>query len=82
MTHVCHELGLRVPEDISIVSFDGTQSAKFTQPALSTMRQPIREIGSTAVRMLLEMITNRDSAPRAVTFRSNLVPGVSCAAQR
>ena len=80
--HVCHELRLRVPEDISIVSFDGTQSARFTQPALSTMRQPIREIGSTAVRMLLQLITDRDSEPREVTFRSNLVLGGSCAPPR
>ena len=77
--HVCHQLHLRVPDDISIVSFDGTQSARFTQPTLSTMRQPIREMGSTAVRMLLDLVTNRDSVPRAVDFRSNLVLGGSCA---
>ena len=80
--HVCHQLQLRVPEDISIVSFDGTQSARFTQPTLSTMRQPILEIGSTAVRMLLELVTDRDSVPRAVNFRSNLVIGGSCAAPK
>jgi LacI family transcriptional regulator len=80
--HVCHQLGLRVPEDISIVSFDGTQSARFTQPALSSMRQPIQEIGSTAVRMLLELVTDRPNTTRAVTFRSNLVLGGSCAAPR
>jgi LacI family transcriptional regulator len=78
--HVCHQLHLRVPEDISIVSFDGTESARFTLPVLSTMRQPIQQIGSTAVRMLLKSITDRDSAPRTVILRSNLVVGESCAA--
>lgn len=75
----CEELGLRVPEDVSIVSFDGTQSARFSRPPLTTMRQPIREIGSTAVRLLLERVANSSKEPEAVVFRSNLVLGKTCA---
>jgi LacI family transcriptional regulator len=80
--YACHQLGLGVPEDLSIVSFDGTQSARFTQPVLSTMRQPVREIGETSVRLLLGMIADRDAKPRSVMLRSNLVVGGSCAAPR
>lgn len=76
----CDELGLRIPQDVSIVSFDGTQSARYTRPVLTTMRQPIREIGATAVRLALDRVRDRTRAPRSVLFRSNLVLGASCAA--
>lgn len=75
----CEDLGLRVPEDVSIVSFDGTQSARFSRPPLTTMRQPISEIGSTAVRLLLERVADPSMVPETVSFRSNLVLGNSCA---
>jgi LacI family transcriptional regulator len=75
----CHELGIRVPEDVSIVSFDGTQSARFTSPPLTTMRQPVAAIGSTAARMLLGMVADHESRPAPVVLRGNLVVGGSCA---
>lgn len=76
----CQELGLRVPQDVSIVSFDGTQSARFTSPTLTTMRQPVRALGSTAAKILLRMGADPAAAPTSVVFRSNLVIGGSCAA--
>lgn len=75
---VCHDLGLSVPADISIVSFDGTQSTRYTQPPLTSMRQPIKELGSTAVRVLLEMI-GHPGRTCTVVLRCNLVLGGSCA---
>lgn len=78
---VCYDMGLAVPADISIVSFDGTQSTRYTQPPLTSMRQPINELGSTAVRVLLEMITDTKRVSNVV-LRSNLVLGASCATAR
>lgn len=78
---VCHELGLSVPADISIVSFDGTQSTRYTQPPLTSMRQPIKELGSTSVRILLEMVGD-PGRTSTVVLRSNLVLGGSCAPPR
>lgn len=78
--HACDELGLRVPDDVSIISFDGTQSARYTRPVLTTMRQPIGEIGATVVRLVLDRVRDRSRAPESVVFRSNLVLGASCAA--
>jgi len=75
----CDQLGLRVPEDLSIVSFDGTQAARFSRPPLTTMRQPVRDIGLTSVRLLLGMIAGTSTAPDSVVYRSNLVLGGSCA---
>lgn len=47
------ERGIRVPEDIAIVSFDGTVSADFVWPRLTTAVQPLAEMADTAVRILL-----------------------------
>jgi LacI family transcriptional regulator len=45
--------GLRVPEDLSIVGFDDTSVARFAAPPLTTVRQPLREIGAAALRRAL-----------------------------
>jgi LacI family transcriptional regulator len=50
------DAGLRVPEDVSVVGFDDIQSAAFHNPRLTTVRQPLREMGRTAARVLLERI--------------------------
>ncbi len=71
----CSELGLRVPGDVSVVSFDGTRSARFTQPALTTMRQPVGEMGNAVVQLLTARVATPTLPPSAVTFRTNLVIG-------
>ena len=49
------ELGLRIPEDIAIASFNDISVAQFLNPPLSTVRLPSEEIGETAVELLLEL---------------------------
>lgn len=48
------EAGLRVPEDVAIVTFDGTDDSAYSVPPLTTIRQPIEEIARNAVALLLE----------------------------
>lgn len=55
-------LGRRVPEDLSIVGFDDVESARWSTPPLTTVRQPLEDIGGEAVRML-------DGALRGVRTR-------------
>ena len=50
------DAGLRVPEDISVVGFDDIQNAAFHNPRLTTVRQPLREMGNIAARVVLEHI--------------------------
>jgi LacI family transcriptional regulator len=50
-----HKRGLRLPEDLSIVGFDDTPLAVWTSPQLTTVRQPMREMGRQAVRTLLSI---------------------------
>jgi LacI family transcriptional regulator len=57
------EAGRRVPEDVSVVGFDDIQSAAFQNPALTTVRQPLREMGVIAAETLLQRITAPPNAP-------------------
>jgi LacI family transcriptional regulator len=51
------ESGLHIPEDVSVVGFDDIQSAAYQNPGLTTVRQPLREMGRTAAEILLRRIS-------------------------
>jgi DNA-binding LacI/PurR family transcriptional regulator len=58
------EHGLRVPEDVSVLGFDDIKSAAFQNPALTTIRQPLHQIGQTAALTLLERITKTGASKK------------------
>ena len=64
---------LRVPEDISIVGFDDIQAAAFQNPSLTTVRQPLRNMGATAAKILLRRIRAQGSDPETVPVLPELV---------
>jgi alanine racemase len=68
-----HELGRTVPGDISVVGFDDVDLAASTDPPLTTVHQPVRAKGETAVRMLLSVIEGRDAAPGHQRLETRLV---------
>src|SRR5208337_383329 len=55
------ESGRRVPKDVSVVGFDDIQSAAFQNPSLTTVRQPLREMGRVAAEILLKRINRPGS---------------------
>jgi LacI family transcriptional regulator len=58
----------QVPEDVSVVGFDDIQSAAFQNPALTTVRQPLREMGVLAAETLLRRINAPSSSPYPKTI--------------
>jgi LacI family transcriptional regulator len=57
------EAGLRVPEDVSVVGFDDIYEAAYHIPALTTIRQPLKRMGTLAAETLTKRIANPESAP-------------------
>ncbi len=56
-------LGLRIPEDVSVVGFDGDPSCRLLTPTLATIRQPAREMGIAAMEILLDLMAeSKDGA--------------------
>jgi LacI family transcriptional regulator len=60
------ESGLIVPDDLSVLGFDGIELGEFVRPALSTVYQPLSDIGTTSVELLLEQMSLGAEARRAV----------------
>jgi DNA-binding LacI/PurR family transcriptional regulator len=54
------DAGLRVPEDVSVVGFDDIQAAEYLTPSLTTVRQPLQQMGEMAATQLLSRIANPD----------------------
>ena len=80
------EMGLCVPDDISVAGFDDTLAARTTVPQLTTVRQPLRAMGHRAVEVLLARIAeqNGESAPvpiKPVVFPVGLVLRASVGAR-
>jgi LacI family transcriptional regulator len=67
------ELGLRVPQDLSVVGFDDIDISQHTNPPLTTVHQPIRRKGETAVRALLSVIEHRDPRPGQLRLDTRLI---------
>lgn len=59
----CRRAGLRVPEDVSVVGFDDLPFASLLTPALTTVRQPGREMGAAAAKLLLAMVNGAAPVP-------------------
>ena len=70
--HSLREAGLRVPEDVSVVGFDDIPLAAFQNPALTTVRQPLEEMGAIAARALLERIQGATEFPDEILVEPEL----------
>ncbi len=65
------EAGLRVPEDVSVVGFDDIESAAYQKPGLTTVKQPLREMGRMAAETLLQRISQ--PAEKASRARAEII---------
>jgi len=65
--------GLKVPEDISILGFDDVPQACLVRPALTTVHQPLEQMGRVATQMLLEILKNPESQPKRIELPTELI---------
>ena len=73
--------GLRVPEDLSVVGFDDTPIARLAAPPLTTVRQPLREMGAVAVRTALRLAAGEGVDSHHVELATELVVRQSTASR-
>jgi LacI family transcriptional regulator len=71
--------GLRVPDDISVVGFDDLPEARWASPPLTTVRQPLAEMGVVAARTVLALAQGQELDSRRVELATELVTRVSTA---
>jgi LacI family transcriptional regulator len=74
--------GLRVPEELSVVGFDDTPIARLAAPPLTTVRQPLREMGAVAVRTALRLAAGERAYSHHVELATELVVRQSTARPR
>jgi LacI family transcriptional regulator len=78
---VAHEAGLRVPEDLSVVGVDNIPESAMTSPPLTTVEQPIREMGRQAVRLLIDLVSGQEPEQTQITLETRLVERGSTASR-
>jgi len=79
---VAAALGLRVPEDLSVIGFDNIPESAMSVPALTTVTQPLHEIGAAAMRMLLAFLAKEEVTAPHLRLPTSLVVRESTAAPR
>jgi LacI family transcriptional regulator len=73
---------IRIPEDMSLVGFDGTHQAEESVPPLTSVSQPLQEMGRSALRFILRQVRGEDIDSRRVELATHLVVRESTAPPR
>lgn len=75
-------LGLTVPEDVSVIGCDNIETAELIEPALSSIHQPMREIGELAAERIVAMLTGQTITDTQTMVSSTLIIRESCGTER
>ena len=76
------ELGLQIPQDVALMTFDDMPWGASMNPPLSTVAQPVRELGRTAAALLLERLADPSRAARKIVLETELVLRESCGTRK
>ncbi|MGP3933690.1 LacI family DNA-binding transcriptional regulator [Nonomuraea sp. KM88] len=71
--HAAHRLGLRVPDDLSVIGFDDMPSMRWAIPPLTTVRQPLAEMAAAATSMVLKLVNGEQPPQSRVELATDLV---------
>ncbi len=77
-----HQAGFKIPGDISVIGFDDIAQAATSYPKLTTVRQPLEQMGKLAVELLIEKIHRPDSAAKHLELATELIHRESCQARQ
>ena len=74
-----NELGVRIPEELSVIGFDNKEFAKASSPKLSIVAQPTEEIGQCAAEIMLERLSekNQEFRQKVIKFKTDFIEGGS-----
>jgi len=75
---VIKEQGLSIPKDIAVMGFDNTLEAAYVEPALTTVRQPLQEMGEKAVDLAIRSMNDENFAPQTLAIKPELIKRQSC----
>ena len=67
------EMGKRIPEEVAVAGFDDMPFSSITEPPLTSIRQPMREMGKLGAQMLLNAIKKKDFSHQAVKLKTELI---------
>ncbi len=70
-------IGLKIPDDLSVMGYDGIETALYTNPALTTMKQPAEDMGYAATEMLIQRLNGSNCSQEVKIFPAELIPGES-----
>ncbi|QNE75153.1 LacI family DNA-binding transcriptional regulator [Streptomyces finlayi] len=70
--------GVRVPEDIAVTGFDGIPLSRIVRPTLTTVRQPMQQLGEQAVELLVRRLGDRDREPVSLELPVSMARRASC----
>jgi LacI family transcriptional regulator len=76
---VCRELGVSIPDDLSLVSFHDADWTSVTTPPVTVVRQPVYALGETAARLLVRRLKGNSDAAERVVLQTELVERASIA---
>jgi LacI family transcriptional regulator len=76
------EIGLACPDEISLLGFDDFYWSTLLRPRLTVVRQPAREVGMLAARMLIDHVENRPSVATPILLATQLIVRDSCSSPK
>ncbi len=79
---VLQAAGRRVPDDVAVVGFDDTEESGYVTPSLTTVMQPLRELGTSAVDLLLELMDGVERRDRILTCTPVIRESCGCPPRR
>jgi DNA-binding LacI/PurR family transcriptional regulator len=79
---LCNELGIKVPDDLALVGYDSTPICEYTNPPLTSVRQPIYQMAADALEMLVKLIRGERVEPRTRLYTPTLDIRASCGAPK